>query len=374
MEKLPGNLEKIVEQKSWSNLPKRIKRWDMLFVDDHGKVISFHHIKVVVIFFLILLLLLISGSIFLFSLYKDTKKKTVELQSALELSRQDYKAVQQEMHALMVRLAEAQSSGAKSHTKKRVGKVKKAPAPTKKASSPKKQFAKATTPISPKKRVSAPTKVTQKTDNKPQPKPSRGKIEVGVFDFSAFNDSVQNILTSRFIIKNLNRNIPDISGYIFVLLKENNPDQEKWFSIPVAELVSGKPARVKAGRFFKIRNYKTVELKYDRIQGPKTFSKATVMIFSKTEELLLKKSYRVEINVPGPLPKIVEEKPETSAPENATGEQEDLLPSDTVNSSPETTEYKAEEKNIQKEIPNSNANTDAVIAPPNPNGVFLETE
>ena len=93
MENLPGNLEKIIEPKGLSNLPKRIKRWDMLFVDDHGKVISFNHIKVLVISFLILLLILLSGSIALFFLYKDTKKNIIELQDSLALSQQDHKAV-----------------------------------------------------------------------------------------------------------------------------------------------------------------------------------------------------------------------------------------------------------------------------------------
>lgn len=350
MEKLPGNLEKIIEQKGLSKLPKRIKRWDMLFVDDHGKVISFHHIKVIVISFLILLLILLSGSISLYFLNKDTKKKIIELQSALELSRQDHKAVQQEMHALMVRLAEAQSNVPNSHTKKREKTVKKAPSRTQKTSPPTKQLA----------------KVTPTSENKPQLKSSLRKTEVGVFDFSASHNSEQNVLRARFILKNLNRNIPHISGYIFLLLKESDPDQEKWFSIPTTELVSGKPARIKAGQFFKIRNYKTVELNSGNIQGPKTFNKATVVIFSPTEELLLKKSYRVDIDVPASPSRIVEKAPEVSAPDNALSEKEENLPSDTVKPIPEPKENNTEE-NIKEETPYNNADTDAGITISDPN-------
>jgi len=366
MDNLSGSLEKIIEQKGLSNLPKRIKRWDMLFIDDHGKVISFHHIKVIVISFLILLLILISASISLFFLNKGTKKKVIELQSALELSRQDYRVLQQEMHTLMIRLAEAQSNAPTRPTRKKEKTVKKAPPRTQKPSPPKKQLAKATA-TSPEKRISAQSNVTKKSEKKPQPKPSLGKKEVGVFDFSAAHNPEQNVLNARFIIKNLNRNIPDISGYIFILLKEDGPDQEKWFSIPTAELVSGKPARLKAGQFFKIRNYKTVELESGTILGPKRFNKATVMIFSQTEELLLKKSYRVEIDVPAPPPKVLEKKPDVSAPDNASAEKNESPPADIVNSSPEEMENNTEEENIKEEIPNTNADTDALITPSGPN-------
>jgi len=354
MDNLSGSLEKIIEQKGLSNLPKRIKRWDMLFIDDHGKVISFHHIKVIVISFLILLLILISASISLFFLNKGTKKKVIELQSALELSRQDYRVLQQEMHTLMIRLAEAQSNAPTRPTRKKEKTVKKAPPRTQKPSPPKKQLAKATA-TSPEKRISAQSNVTKKSEKKPQPKPSLGKKEVGVFDFSAAHNPEQNVLNARFIIKNLNRNIPDISGYIFILLKEDGPDQEKWFSIPTAELVSGKPARLKAGQFFKIR-------------------KATVMIFSQTEELLLKKSYRVEIDVPAPPPKVLEKKPDVSAPDSASAEKNESPPADIVNSSPEEMENNTEEENIKEEIPNTNADTDALITPSDPNWDFLKSE
>ncbi len=348
MENLPGNLEKIIEPKGLSNLPKRIKRWDMLFVDDHGKVISFNHIKIIVISFLTLLLILLSGSIALFFLYKDTKKEIIELQHSLELSQQDHKVVQQEMHALMVRLAEAQSDAPNSHAKSRGKAVKKAVPRTKKAASPTKQLAKATR-TSPEKKLSTQSKVTEiavlgnshkkaSSENKPKMKPSLRKKEVGVFDFSVAHNSEQNVLKARFIVKNLNRNIPDIAGYIFILLKENDSNQEKWFSIPATELVLHKPARIKAGQFFKIRNYKTVELRSGKIQGPKTFNKATVIIFSPTEELLLRKSYRIDIDVPGPPPKIIEKKLEASAPDKALSEKEQSPPSDTVKSSPEPME------------------------------------
>ncbi len=376
MENLQGNLEKIIEPKGLSNLPKRIKRWDMLFVDDHGKVISFNHIKVIVISFLILLLILLSGSISLFFLYKDTKEKIIELQDSLALSRQDHKAVQQEMHALMVRLAEAQSNSPKKYTKKIEKAVKKVPSRTQNKSSLTKQLAKATR-TSPGKNVSTKSKVTEKavlgssrekriSKKTPQIKPSLRKKEVGVFDFSAVHNPEQNVLRARFIIKNLNRNIPDISGYIFILLKENDPDQEKWFSIPTTKMISLKPARIKAGQFFKIRNYKTVELKSRNIQGPKTFNKATVIIFSPTEELLLKKSYRVDIDVPAPPPKIVEKELEASVPDNALSEKNESRPSDTVKSSTEPMENNTEE-NIKEKTPYSNPDTDAGITISDPN-------
>ena len=127
---------KAVDTKSLSNLPKRIKHWDLLFVDDHGKILSFQHVKGLVVLFMIMLLISLSVSIYLYFLYKNTGKKINELQNTLEISRQDATAMQQEMRALMVRLAEAQSKVPKKLAKKGIKPAKQVSSSTKKTKAP----------------------------------------------------------------------------------------------------------------------------------------------------------------------------------------------------------------------------------------------
>ena len=340
------NLGKIVDTKSLSNLPKRIKHWDLLFVDDHGKVLSFQHIKGLVVLFMIVLLISLSVSIYLYFLYKSTGKKINELQNTLEISRQDAAAMQQEMRALMVRLAEAQSKVPKHLAKKSVTPAKQVPSEAKKTPPPAAQPAKAkraeTKKTTPKQSKTSETVIPKGIPAAASSKVGRQtlpqKIEVGVFDFSVSVDSELNVLNARFILKNINRNIPDISGSLFIIMKERDDDPKGWLPIPDVKLVSGKPSSVKDGHFFKIRNYKTVELQSGNIPGPRAFIKATVLVFSSTGELVLEKAYRVKIDVASPekVPSTdVAIDPATQEPAPPLQQQEENPSSDTAEEKPE---------------------------------------
>lgn len=208
----------------------------------------------------------------------------------------------------MVRLAEAQSKVPKKPANKRVTPAKPVSSSTKKTKAPAAKLAKAKTAETqkppPKQSKTPKTVMAERVPAAASSKAGRQtlpqKMEVGVFDFSASFDSELNVLKARFILKNINRNIPDISGRIFVIMKESDDDQKGWLTIPDVKLVSGKPGSIKDGHFFKIRNYKTVELQSGNIIGPRVFKKAAVLVFSSTGERVLEKAYRVKIDVASP--------------------------------------------------------------------------
>ena len=324
MEKPPENASKIFDLKGLLKLPKRVRRWDLLLVDDHGKVMSFQHVKGLVITFLIFVLLSLSVSIVLFCLYKNTQETMVELQNTLETSREDAADMQQEMRDLMVRLAKAQSRLPKRHAQK-VPKVVKKASPVIKILPP---------PVIPHVDTKAgnlqTTAGTQMLPPETGPEPSMMKIEVGIFDFSAEYDAELKAVRIRFIIKNINRNISEIPGYIFAVMKTDTHDQKRWFPIPTVELVTGRPNSIKAGQFFKIRNYKTVELRSKPIPGPEAFNRASILVYSTKGDLLVEKTYRVEIEVAGN----VEKEPPTAVPETVPQKQDESLPEEPVAASP----------------------------------------
>ena len=84
-------------------------------------------------------------------------------------------------------------------------------------------------------------------------------------------------------------------------MKESDQDRKGWFPLPWVELSSGKPTQFKEGLFFKIRNFKTVEIRSVDVAGPKTFRKATVLVFSSVGEILLEKTFPVVVSV-APIP------------------------------------------------------------------------
>ncbi len=336
MENLPRDLEKITELKDLSHASKRHTHWNLLFIDDQGKVISFQHIRWVVILFILVLLILLAGSTCLYFVHKNTKDKINELHNSLDLSRQDVKTLQEKIHDLMVQLAQAQSSLPKEYAKKAVKKPSSRKKPVlsavqlAKAGTARTRKAEPSKPKTSRKRQAESSSAVQSSKTSPR----KGKNEnsktqsvqpkkkaVDVFDFSASYSSSLNILKTKFVIKNASLNAPHIAGYLFIIIKENDHDQKGWLTIPPVSLVSGKPSRIKSGQYFKIRNYKTVEFKSEKIIGPKKFKKATIFIYSPKNELLLEKTYRTNIKVAEPpSPKIEISPPATT--ETGEGLQE----------------------------------------------------
>lgn len=317
MKNLLTNFGKAFDPKWFLNLLKRVKRWDLLFIDDHGKVVSFQYVRGLLISFGVVILILLGGLIYLYFLHTSGIKKNCELQNTLEVSLQESKALQQEVKALMIQLAEAQSKISKSSGQKKLKPIKKTSADTKKGNTAvihpveamadrrKKVALKPLRPV-------GDTALDQTTASMPpEARPQlvqakkketpagTEKKEPLIYDFSAFYDSQLSSLNVRFSIKNPDGNSSGISGYIFVLMKENDHDQKSWFPLPWVELVAGKPSRVEEGHFFRIRNFKTVEMQSVDVTGPRTFNKATLLVFSPPGELLLKKTFPVIINVPG---------------------------------------------------------------------------
>ncbi len=271
MENLIIDMEKALDLNSLSNFPKsnppKRKRWNLLFIDDHGRVISFRHIRGCLILFSVILGVLISSIVCTYSLHKGIKKQNNNLQNAIELSQQKLKVMQQEIPALMLRLAEAQYRTSEDSASKDS------------------QFA-------------AEASIGSETAKQSDQKNRETKKTVSVSSFSASYDPELSELNVQFLIRNANRASPDMSGYIFVIMKQDDHDQKGWLPIPAVELVSGKPSRIKSGQFFKIRNYKIAKFHSGKIVGPRSFNKAAVLLFSPTGDLFYEKIFSVKITVP----------------------------------------------------------------------------
>jgi len=270
------------------NILKRVKHWDILFVDNHGKVLSFQYVKWLLVLFTFLLLALLSILVYMYVIQKGYQKKNSDLQNALELSRRELRATHEERRSLMVRLAKAQSVVPKGAVENNVKPAMKEMPVTKPAKS------------SVVRHTNAEAVKSKNVQSKQTGPALKKKIKaVGVYDLTAFYNSEQDTISLRFLVKKTNKSFPCISGYIFAIMKQPNNDKKEWVPIPAVELVSGKPSRIKAGRYFKICNYKTVKLRSGNLTGPKNLNKVTILVFGSTGDKLLEKTFPVNIHVAG---------------------------------------------------------------------------
>ncbi|MEA3428028.1 MAG: hypothetical protein U9Q84_02165, partial [Thermodesulfobacteriota bacterium] len=98
-----------------------------------------------------------------------------------------------------------------------------------------------------------------------------------------------------FKIVNTSQNAQRVSGHAFVMLKQIEADKKSWLTFPSVPLVSGKPALFKKGQYFSILRFKIMKFKTGNVTDSEQFKTATVFVFSTTGELLLEKSFPVEI-------------------------------------------------------------------------------
>lgn len=319
MKNILRNKVKNFDLSALPNILKRVKHWNILFVDNQGKVLSFQYVKWLLLLFTFLLLTLLSILAYMYVIHKGYQKKNSDLQNALELSRRDLRTTQEEMRSLMVRLAKAQSGvpkGAVENNAKpaikevpvtKPGKssvVRQTKAETDKS---KNVQSKQTGPSLRKKilpmPIDSPSEIKPERQQLKKEKTQAASIKkikpVGVYDLTAFYNSKQGTISLRFLIKKVNKRLPCISGHIFAVMKQPNNDNKEWVPIPAVDLVLGKPSRIKAGRYFKICNFKTVKLRSGKLTGPKDFNKVTLLVFGLTGNKLLEKTFPVNIHVAG---------------------------------------------------------------------------
>jgi hypothetical protein len=305
---------------------ERKSRWQILFVDDHGKMITIKWFKPISVVVLSTLLLSIVLCIMFIVLFQSLKNDNRNITGEIEAYKNQIEAIQTEKDILMAKLVIAESK-LNDMGKKEASQKKALPEPKKvknkarvsqkkKISKPeivppqKKNMIKVdkdaikTETIAPGNNISKTnidkintSKVDQDKNNKtatgnnaPDDEIING-VEIENLVFS--HEPKIDLLRTKFIIKNISKTSEAISGFIFVIFKPDEKIKKDWFTIPSVGLVSGKPAFPKRGQYFKIHRFKTVHFKANRKINPELYKKATIFVFDENNNLLLRKTFPV---------------------------------------------------------------------------------
>lgn len=282
MEDLSRNLAKIVKAHTPPKPPKPSKMagsWSVLFLGDHGQIISIRMPKRLVITLMIALVIAIVSFSWLLIIFKSTGEDNKNLSTALDISHQKIMSLRDEKDLLMVRLVVAES------------KIKNKDAAISPDTDPFVETGADSKAID--KPVSLPDKkqVEEKTAFARPEKLQRTAIE----DFIVLFEPDTAALKVEFKIVNTSQNAQPVSGHAFVILKQSEVDQKSWLIFPPVPLVSGKPTLFKKGQYFSISRFKTMKFKTWNEVDPEQFKTATVFVFTTTGELLLEKSFSIEI-------------------------------------------------------------------------------
>ena len=114
-------------------------------------------------------------------------------------------------------------------------------------------------------------------------------------DFVVLFEPGSNILKVQFKIIKRAPNSQPVSGHAFVILKNDEVDEDRWLIFPQVTLSSGKPSQYNKGQYFSIFRFKTINFKAQYEANPERFNNAKVLVYNITGDLLLEKSYPVTI-------------------------------------------------------------------------------
>jgi len=304
VENLPGNLGKIVKSLS---LPKQSKRdrdssWTLLAIEERGKIISIGRLKGLIIALVLTLVVVVVSVSSLLIIAKSASEENEGLRNALDVSKKQVAALRDEKDLLMVRLVLAES-GVEAGVEVGV----EAKIEDKSADIGKKQKGETSGGL-PDKRASIKTKPdpadvdkTVLLSGEKQPEEETASAipaklpGVSIKDFVVLFEPDSNILKVRFKIIKISPDAQPVSGHAFVILKDDEVDEDRWLIFPQVTLSSGKPSRYNKGQYFSIFRFKTVNFKAQYEADPERFNNAKVLVYNTTGDLLLEKSYPVTI-------------------------------------------------------------------------------
>jgi hypothetical protein len=274
-----------------SKRPGADRRWTLLFIGDHGNVITLKNFKAIVIGIGSLFFLAVVFAIVLFFQNQGALKQNKDLQKRFTDSRKQIDKLRHEKEILMARLIRAEV-----RTKENVAEERLIPQKTKAAqpTTPSPQVASKPKPV---KTVEKKSAVPQAAPPEPAPAETdeaEPVISVALENFQVSRESDNKNLNAQFKIKNNSTAPQRVAGRIVAVLKGDDLQVDQWLVMPAVGLAGDKPSG-KRGKSFSIQRFRTMNLTSKAPDYSDQFQFATVYVFSNTGELLLEQDFSVNL-------------------------------------------------------------------------------
>ncbi len=295
---------------------KKKKKWTLLLIGNYGEIISVRNFIGLMTVVLIALLLAIAAAISFFILYKNTAAEAENLRSDLKKSQDQVLSQKEEKNLLMVNLvvAREENKALKSKVKQSKKNIKNKPA------------------------IQSATVAEKKTISK-----------VAVDNFLCSLSTNNRNIETKFKLINKSSKAGAVSGYTFVLLKNNKKDKKQWVILPRVAIPAGKPAQFKKGRFFSILRYTTIKFKQQiPAENIENFNEAVVFVYASNGDLMLEKVFSVSIKLkPAKASTAANPEVKTALPANGNIQTETVKPVSSEKSNQIIKSDEIDQKNVK---------------------------
>jgi hypothetical protein len=269
------------------------RRWTVLFIGDHGKVIAFKRIKTLGILTIAALLTALVTVAVLVSVNQGLHTRARELQRRLESSHQQIQALRQERDLLTahVVLAEAKMKEALAEAGRPAADPKSKPANPESGLDRPEPAAEAGPAEADKDSGKAAAAI--------EAKPPLNDEAIALEGFHAGFDAGRHAFDVQYKLVATNPGRKPLAGHVILVFKGEDLDPDQWLAMPRVDLPKGRPSGTQKGYRFSIAYSKVFS---QSMPAPKTFPVFTtvvVYVFSPEGQLLLARDYAVHIQPPG---------------------------------------------------------------------------
>jgi len=273
-----------------SRRPKPDRRWTLLFIGDHGRVITLKRFKGLVALATFVLCVSVAITVGLYFLNQNITVEKKQLETDLDALKKQNQKLHHEKDILLARLVLAESRAQKSvggrsendREDSAADQIEETPAETD------------SSVIAAVKKVGVPAqKQSKPVIDQPQPELS---VAVENLQVSALQQS--NRMSLQFKIKNTTPDSQHVSGRTIIVLKSNQLPKSRWVSIPQVPLDGGKPTGSSRGHAFGINYFKIMRFTSVIPTSPEKFDTAAVYVYTRDGNLLLEQDFRITLPSP----------------------------------------------------------------------------
>lgn len=270
------------------------RRWTVLFIGDHGKVIAFKRIKTLAILTIAALVTALTTVVVLVSVNQGLHSRARELQQRLESSQQQIQALRQERDLLTahVVLVETKMREALAEVGRPAAERKPKPVDPQTAIQRPELPPEAGTADADKDAEQAPS------DTQAKAPVDRGEA-VALEGFRAKFDESRHAFDVQYKLIAANPGRKPLAGHVIVVFKGEDLEPEKWLAMPRVDLPRGRPSGTQKGYTFSISYSKAFSQSMAAPKSFPTFTIAVVYVFSPEGQLLLARDYAVQLQPPG---------------------------------------------------------------------------
>ncbi|MCU0603668.1 MAG: hypothetical protein MUC33_13525 [Desulfobacterales bacterium] len=271
------------------------RRWTVLFIGDHGKVVAFKRIKTVVGLTLAALVAALAAVAVLLVVNQRLHGRGRDLQQRLEESRRQIESLSHEKDLLTahVFLVETKMKETLSGVGRPAGDLKRTPA------EPEKRAASTPPPTEAAAEENADGAAETASPGPEARPPINSGDAVAVEGFGAKYNPVRQSIDIKYKLVASSPGRKPVAGHVIVVFKGERVDPEAWLAMPRVELPKGRPSGAQKGYTFSISHSKAFAQTLPVPKSIPGFTTAVLYVFSHEGQLMLAREYAVALQPSG---------------------------------------------------------------------------